>query len=221
MAYDLEDGERAVKIGAYRQAFDIFMMLCANAEDPAYYKLSEMALNKQLKEEELQEVVKLMKKEFDENHNAQATYNLGILYWRAPYDWLHDLEKAVDMFNKACRMEVAEAFVALAKIYMGDGKGLALATSDNIMNLLHEGFKLGGIEAAYQIAKQHLDGKYAKKDDDEAFKYLFIAGRLGNLEARKQSMVMQGLHKEGYFRGMQQEALEILDQMESKMIRFR
>jgi TPR repeat protein len=221
MAYDLEDGERAVKIGAFRQAFDIFMMICANAEDPAYYKLSEMALNKQLKDEELQEVVKLMKKEFEENRNAQATYNLGILFWRAPYSWLHDLEKAVDMFDKACRMEVAEAYVALAKIYMGDGKTLALATASNIMNLLHEGFKLGAIEAAYLIAKQHLDGKYAKKDDDEAFKYLFIAGRLGNLEARKQSMVMQGLHKEGYFRGIQQEALEILDQMESKMIRFR
>lgn len=219
MAYDLEDGERAISIGAYRQAFEIFMMLCANAEDPAYYKLSEMALYKQLKEEELDEVVRLMEKEFD-NHNAQATYNLGILYWRAPYK-LHDLNKAVEMFNKACRLEVPEAFVALARIYMGDGKHLPLATSSNIMNLLHEAFKLGSIEASYLIAKQHLDGKHAKKDDDEAFKYLFIAGRLGNVEAKKQAMVMQGLHPEGYFRGIQREALDLLDEIESKMVQFK
>jgi TPR repeat protein len=219
MAYDLEDGERAVKIGAYRQAFEIFMMLCANAEDPAYYKLSEMALAKQLKDHELDEVVKLMEKEFD-NNNWQATYNLGILYWRAPYS-IHNLEKAVEMFDKACRMEVPQAFVALAKIYMGDGKHLPLATSSNIMNLLHEGFRLGSIEAAYLIAKQHLDGKHAKKDDDEAYRYLFISGRLGNLEAKKQAMIMQGLHPEGFFRGVQKEAADLLDQIESKMIVFK
>jgi len=219
MAYDLEDGERAVKIGAYRQAFDIFMMLCANAEDPAYYKLSEMALAKQLKEDEIDEVVRLMEKEYD-NNNWQATYNLGILYWRAPYS-IHNLEKAVEMFNKACRMEVPQAFVALAKIYMGDGKHLPLATASNIMNLLHEAFRLGSIEAAYLIAKQHLDGKYAKKDDDEAYRYLFISGRLGNVEARKQAMIMQGLHAEGYFRGIQKEAADLLDELESKMIQFK
>ena len=219
MAYDLEDGERAVKIGAYRQAFDIFMMLCANAEDPAYYKLSEMALAKQLKEDEIDEVVRLMEKEYD-NNNWQATYNLGILYWRAPYS-IHNLEKAVEMFNKACRMEVPQAFVALAKIYMGDGKHLPLATASNIMNLLHEAFRLGSIEAAYLIAKQHLDGKYAKKDDDEAYRYLFISGRLGTVEARKQAMIMQGLHAEGYFRGIQKEAADLLDELESKMIQFK
>ena len=219
MAYDLEDGERAVKIGAYRQAFDIFMMLCANAEDPAYYKLSEMALARQLKEDEIDEVVRLMEKEYD-NNNWQATYNLGILYWRAPYS-IHNLEKAVEMFNKACRMEVPQAFVALAKIYMGDGKHLPLATASNIMNLLHEAFRLGSIEAAYLIAKQHLDGKYAKKDDDEAYRYLFISGRLGNVEARKQAMIMQGLHAEGYFRGIQKEAADLLDELESKMIQFK
>jgi TPR repeat protein len=131
------------------------------------------------------------------------------------------LEKAVEMFDKACRMEVPQAFVALAKIYMGDGKHLPLATSSNIMNLLHEGFRLGSIEAAYLIAKQHLDGKHAKKDDDEAYRYLFISGRLGNLEAKKQAMIMQGLHPEGFFRGVQKEAADLLDQIESKMIVFK
>ncbi len=219
MAYDLEDGERAIKIGAYRQAFDIFMMLCANAEDPAYYKLSEMALNKQMLEEELAQTVKLMSEEV-KNRNQQATYNLGILYWRAPYS-LKDLNKAVELLNLACNMEVPEAFVALARLYMNEGAHLPLATSTNIMNLLQRGFELGSIDAVYLIAKQHMDGKHAKKDDFEAFKYLFIAGRLGNIEAKKQAMIMQGLHHEGAFRGVQEEAIHMLEKLESKMVVFK
>jgi TPR repeat protein len=219
MAYDLEDGERAVKIGAYRQAFDIFMMLCANAEDPAYYKLSEMALNQQMLEEELAQTVKLMTEEV-KNRNHQATYNLGILYWRAPYK-IKNIEKAVELFNLACNMEVPEAFVALARLYMNEGAHLPLATPANIMNLLKKGFELGSIDACYLIAKQHMDGKYAKKDDFEAFKYLFISGRLGNIEAKKQAMIMQGLHPEGAFRGVQAEAINMLDKLEGKMIVFK
>ena len=218
MAYDLEDGERAVKIGAYRQAFDIFMMLCHNAEDPAYYKLSEMALNKQLLEEEITIVEKHMTEEM-KNRNEQATFNLGILYWRAPYS-IRNLEKAVEMFNLACNMEVPQAYVALAKLYMGDGKHLPLATPSTLMNLLHNAFEHGSIEAVYLIAKQHIDGTYAKKDDFEAFKYLFIAGRLGHLEAKKHAMVMQGLYPDGAFRGTQEEAIHILDKLEAKMIVF-
>jgi len=219
MAYDLEDGERAVKIGAYRQAFDIFMMLCANAEDPAYYKLSEMALNKQMLDEELAQTVKLMTEEV-KNRNHQATYNLGILYWRAPYS-IKNIEKAVELFNLACNMEVPEAFVALARLYMNEGAHLPLPTSDNIMSLLKKGFELGSIDACYLIAKQHMDGKYAKKDDFEAFKFLFISGRLGNIEAKKQAMIMQGLHPEGAFRGVQAEAVDMLEKLEGKMIVFK
>ena len=219
MAYDLEDGERAVKIGAYRQAFDIFMMLCANAEDPAYYKLSEMALNKQMLDEELAQTVKLMTEEV-KNRNHQATYNLGILYWRAPYS-IKNIEKAVELFNLACNMEVPEAFVALARLYMNEGAHLPLGTPTNIMSLLKKGFELGSIDACYIIAKQHMDGKYAKKDDFEAFKYLFISGRLGNIEAKKQAMIMQGLHPEGAFRGVQAEAVDMLEKLEGKMIVFK
>lgn len=219
MAYELEDGERAVAIGAFRQAFDIFMMLCANSEDPAYYKLSEMAMHHQLLDEELDQVVRLMTKEF-ENHNGQATYNLGLLYWKAPYA-LKNLEKAVEMFNKACRLEVPEAFLALARLYMGDGAHLPLASATNIMDLLHKGFELGSIEACHLIAKQHIDGKFAKKDDFMAFKYLFIAGRLGVIEAKKQAMIMQGIHSPGYFRAVQEEAIAEVDHLENQMVRFK
>jgi len=219
MPYELEDGERAIKIGAYRQAFDIFLSLCANAEDPAYYKLSEMALNEQMLEEELAQTVKLMTEEV-KNRNHQATYNLAMLYWRAPYK-IKNTEKAVELFNLACGMEVPEAFVALARLYMNEGAHLPLATSANIMNLLKKGFELGSIDACYLLAKQHMDGKHAKKDDFETFKYLFISGRLGHIEAKKQAMVMQGLHPEGAFRGVQAEAINMLEQLEAKMIVFK
>jgi len=219
MPYDLEDGERAIKIGAYRQAFDIFLSLCANAEDPAYYKLSEMALNQQMLEDELAQTVKLMTEEV-KNRNEQATYNLAMLYWRAPYK-IKNTEKAVELFNQACSMGVPEAFVALARLYMNEGAHLPLATASNIMNLLKKGFELGSIDGCYMIAKQYMDGKYVKKDDLEAFRYLFISGRLGHTEAKKQAMIMQGLHPEGAFRGVQAEAIDMLETLEGKMITFK
>lgn len=104
---------------------------------------------------------------------------------------------------------------------MGEGAHLPLATSNNIMDLLHKGFQLGAREAPYIIATQHLDGKHAKKDDEEGFKYLFIAGRLGNSEARKQAMIMRGLQREGFFMRAQEQVAELLDELESKMVRFR
>jgi TPR repeat protein len=170
-------------------------------------------------DEELAQTVKLMTEEV-KNRNHQATYNLGILYWRAPYN-IKNIEKAVELFNLACNMEVPEAFVALARLYMNEGAHLPLATPTNIMNLLKKGFELGSIDACYLIAKQHMDGKYAKKDDFEAFKYLFISGRLGNIEAKKQAMIMQGLHPEGAFRGVQAEAIDMLEKLEGKMIVFK
>lgn len=181
MAYDLEDGERAVKIGAYRQAFDIFMMLCANAEDPAYYKLSEMALNKQMLDEELAQTVKLMTEEV-KNRNHQATYNLGILYWRAPYS-IKNIEKAVELFNLACNMEVPEAFVALARLYMNEGAHLPLATPNNIMSLLKKVLNWAQLMPAISLPSSTWMAN-TPKDDFEAFKFLFISGRLGNIEAK-------------------------------------
>ena len=218
MAYDLEDGERAVKLGAYRQAFEIFMMLCVNQEDPAFFKLSEMAINKQLEEEELQRLIDMMKEEVRKK-NGEATFNLAVVYWRAPYA-TKNLEKAIEYLNAACRMEVAQAFIALAKLYMSDGAHLPLATGSNIMNLLHQGFEHGSVEAAHLIAKEHLSGHYAKKDSYEAFKYLFIAGRLGITEAKKHTMVMQGLNASPEFKLAQQEAMQIIEHHESKMIKW-
>ena len=218
MAYDLEDGERAIKLGAYRQAFEIFMMLCVNQEDPAFYKLSEMAINKQLEEDELQRLIDMMREEVRKK-NGEATFNLAVVYWRAPYA-TKDIEKAVEYLNAACRMEVAQAFVALAKLYMGEGAHLPLATGSNIMNLLHQGFEHGSVEAAHLIAKEHLSGHHAKKDNYEAFKYLFIAGRLGITEAKKHTMVMQGLNASPEFKMAQQEAMQLIEHLENQMVKW-
>jgi hypothetical protein len=115
---------------------------------------------------------------------------------------------------------VAQAFVALAKLYMGDGAYLPLATGSNIMNLLHQGFEHGSVEAAHLIAKEHLSGHYAKKDNYEAFKYLFIAGRLGITEAKKHLMVMQGLNASPEFKVAQQEAMQLIEHLESQMVKW-
>ena len=53
----IEDGEYALRAGAYPQAFEIFMMLAGTGEDPAYYNLCSMVLNNQLTEDQLGQLV--------------------------------------------------------------------------------------------------------------------------------------------------------------------
>jgi len=217
MAYDLEDGERAVKVGAYRHAFEIFMMLCENGEDPAFYKSTEMALNDQLIPDERGRLLHFLEKQVKQ-HNKEATFNLAILYWRVPA--MQDLEKAVELLQICCRNSMARAFLALARLFMGDGMNLPGATPETILKLLADGFAAGSIECAWLIAKLHLDGRYVHKDDQVAFKWLFIAGRLGHLEARKHALMMQGLYPNGTFRYVQDEAIDLIEKLEGRMIRF-
>jgi len=217
MAYDLEDGERAVKVGAYRHAFEIFMMLCENGEDPAFFKTAEMALNDQLVPEERERLIMFLDKEA-KHHNVEAAFNLAVLYWRVPA--MQDMEKAVEMLQRCCRDNMPRAFVALAKLFMGDGRNLPGATPETVLKLLADGFAAGSIESAWLIAKLHLDGQYVKKDDQAAFKWLFIAGRLGHLEARKHALMMQGLYPNGAFRYVQDEALDLIEKLEGRMVRF-
>ena len=218
MAFDLADGERAVQSGAYRHAFFIFMGLCRSAEDKAFYKVSEMAINDQLVAEEREQLLDLFNYEV-KRHNLEATYNLAILCSRAPY--MQDINRAEQLFIHCTESGMIEAHLALARFYMAEGAELAGATSDNIMRILHEGFALGSIEAAWLIARQHMTGQHARRDDVEAFKWLFIAGRLGHEEARKHALVIAGLQPSGALSFVQDEALEMIDKLETKMVQWR
>ncbi len=218
MAFDLADGERAVLAGAYRHAFFIFLALCRSAEDKAFYKVSEMALNDQLVAEERDQLLELFNYEV-KRHNLEATYNLAILCSRAPY--MQDIDRAEQLFIHCTQSGMIEAHLALARFYMAEGQHLPGATSDNIMRILHEGFALGSIEAAWLIARQYMTGQHAKRDDIEAFKWLFIAGRLGHEEARKQAMMIAGLQPAGSLSFVQDEALDMIDKLENRMVHWR
>jgi TPR repeat protein len=218
MALDLEDGERAILAGAHRHAFFIFMGLCRNSEDKAFFKVSEMALNGQLLDEEREQMVDLFNQEI-RRHNPEATYNLAILYWRVPA--MQNLELAESLLRKCCDSGMIEAYLALARLYIGDGANLPEASSDNIMRVLHEAFALGSIEAAWLIARQHMKGEHASRNDFDAFKWLFIAGRLGHEEARKQALIIAGLQHSGALQFVQDEALELLDKLYNRGVEWR
>lgn len=219
MPYDLVDGERAVQAGAYRHAFQIFMALCNNAEDPAFFKVSEMALNDQLTADERNQLIAVLREEALKKHNIEAAYNLAILYWRV--EPIQDLEKAVEILNICCRAGLPHAYAALVRLFSGVGSQMPQATPEVIMNLLSDGFAAGSIECAWLMAREYLSGAHIKPDQDEAFKWLFVAGRLGHEEARKQILVMQGLESLGRFDHMQEEALSIIETMENRMVRFK
>jgi TPR repeat protein len=216
--FDLEEGEQAIKSGAYRQAFKIFLSLCQSYEDPAYYKVSEMVLNDQLLPEERDQLLTMLGKEVT-RHNLEAAFNLAILYWRAPE--IRDIRRSAELLALCMRNAMPEAHVALAKLYLGEGKDLPEARSETIMELLLDGFGLGSVEAAWLLARQHMSGTHTERNDFLAFKWLCVAGRLGHEEARKHALMMEGLRPAGAYAFVREEALELVNSMEASMVRFR
>ncbi len=217
--YSYQDGEQALKAGAHREAFDIFLILARNGEEGAIYRLNEMIISKQTTESQAQEVLQLLVEQ-SQARNADATFNLAILYWGAPFASIQSLDKAVENFMEACRMLFPRAFIGLARLCMTSGSGLAIATPSNIMRLLRRGLELGCAEAAQMLAKQYLDGQIVEKNDDEAYMYLFIAGKLGDQESRKQALMMEGLYPRGTFLGAQERGEKLLEGLEERGVLF-
>jgi TPR repeat protein len=217
--YSYQDGEQALRAGAHREAFEIFLILARNAEVEAMYRLSEMIINKQVTEAQAQQVFELLVEQ-SQSRNADATFNLAIVYWGAPFASIQSLDKAVETFMEACRMLFPRAFIGLARLCMTSGSGLAISTPANIMRLLRRGLELGCAEAAQMLAKQYLDGQMVEKNDDEAYMYLFIAGKLGDPEARKQALMMEGLYPRGAFLGAQERGEKLLMGLQEKGVLF-
>jgi TPR repeat protein len=219
MSIGLADGEYKLKLGAYRQAFEIFLMLAINEEDPAYYKLCEMVLNNQLKDDEIATLEDHLKRSV-RGGNKLAAYNLAFIRWHSK-GALRNLEEAVELFEEACAHDVPEAYVALARLYMKDGADLPLASGPNIMNLLERGLNHGSIEAAFMLGKFYYDGQYTPRNDSQAFKYLFIAAKQRHEEARKALLVLQAIHPNHPFSAEQEAAYEIIDRIETERGHFR
>lgn len=217
--YSYQDGEQALKAGAHREAFDVFIILARNAEESAIYRLNEMVIGKQTTESQAQELLELLVEQ-SQARNADATFNLAVLYWGAPFPSIQSLDKAVETFMEACRMLFPRAFIGLARLCMTSGSGLAIATPENIIRLLRRGLELGCAEASQMLAKLYLDGQLVEKNDDAAYMYLFIAGKLGDQESRKQALMMEGLYPRGTFLGTQERGERLLMDLQERGVLF-
>lgn len=204
----LEAAERAIALGAYHQAFEIFMAMVESGEDPAFYKLCEMTLKGQLDDHEQKMFVQRLFQDIEQGNGA-AAFNAGVLYSRG-IGFPLDLEKAVDMFNRAIVNKVPEGYLALAKLYIVNQGKMALASAHNIASLLEKGAKAGSIDCAFTLGKHYTQGETLKRDIPEAFKYLYLAALQGHEEAKRSLMVIQALHPNDPFEMEQRAAKEML-----------
>lgn len=186
-----EHGKRALEMGAYSQAYEIFKAAVYSGEDPAYYGLCDMALQGKLSNEQITELKDMLQKAVRE-HNGSATYNLAVLLSRAARGFDLDLAKAIDLFNQACGQRIPEAYLALARLYVYDGRNHPLATKPNIVQLLETAMKMGQAEAACLLGKIHYSKELTKNPDvSKAVVYFVVAGQLGSDEAKRALVVLQ------------------------------
>lgn len=214
MAYlGLEEAERALKLGAYTQAYEIFVAMVESGEDPAFYKLCEMAINGQLHEDQEKDFADRLTRAVRQDNDA-ATFNLGVLYSRGVV-FPRDLQRSADLFSKACARRIPEAFAALAKLYMNHPQEITFASVSNILQLLQEGIKLGSVECAFLMGRLHASGGLIKTDPFQAVKYLYAAARLGHEEAKKALVVIQTMNPAEPFTRQQQEGRDLYWRMKN------
>jgi TPR repeat protein len=187
--YDIESGERAVKLGAYTQAFEIFRAAVMGGEDPGFHYLCKMLLNDQLDEEQREEV-KTMVELAVKDHNAIAAYNLAVLISRPAPGFDQDFDKAAQLFFLACKQKVPEAFLALARLYLYVIPNHPFASQKVVVGLLETAMYMGSAESAFLIGKVFSAKELTNKPDPKkAAIYFAVAGKLGHDEGHR-SLVM-------------------------------
>lgn len=209
----LEEAERALKLGAYIQAFEIFIAMTESGEDPAFYKLCEMALNGQLQDYQTSELRRRLERAI-ENDNDAATYNAAVLISRGVV-FPKDLERAADLFRIACTRRVPESFHALAQLYLNNLGEIPLATADNIIDLLEQGIKLGSPDCAYLMGRIYAKGELSRADPYKAVKFLYAAARFGHEEAKKALVLIQTMNPGESFRRQQEEGTDLYWRMKN------
>ena len=186
-----EHGKRALEMGAYSQAYEIFKAAVYSGEDPAYYGLCDMALGGKLSTDQITELQDMLNTAVRE-HNGSATYNLAILLSRAARGFDLDIEKAIDLFNQACGQRIPEAYLALARVYVYDGRHHPLATKSNIVQLLETAMNMGQAEAATLLGKIHFSKELTKNPDvSKAVVYFVVGSQLGSDESKRALVVLQ------------------------------
>jgi TPR repeat protein len=178
---DLEAGNRALALGAYTQAFEIFNTMVDGGEDPAFFKLCEMAINKQLNAHQAKELKE--KLESAAHHrNEAACYNCAVLIERGVL-FEQNVVKAATLFRRACGSSTPEAYAALARLYIAHrGEFKAIRTLD-VINLLEDGVRYGDPGAAYLLGMLYSKGELVNRCLRTAGKLLFAAERFGHREA--------------------------------------
>lgn len=196
-----EHGRRALELGAYAQAFEIFKAAIYSGEDPAYYGLCDMALGGKLDSDQLAELKEMLDLAV-QNQNGAATYNQAVLISRHVTGFDMDVDKAIDLFNKACAQRIPEAYLALARLYIYEGRYHALATKSNIVSLLEIAMNMGQAEAANLLGKIHYSKELTKSPNlGQAVVYFVVAGQLGSEEAKRALAVLQTEYRGFSFEG--------------------
>jgi tetratricopeptide (TPR) repeat protein len=112
MSPEYQEGENAISMGAYPQAFEIFLDVESLTSSPVYLRCCQMALANQLSPQEVDHLATHLDKEV-QRRNGQAAYNYGLVMAH-----IGEFTKASDLLTKAMNWGVPQAKTALTKILL-------------------------------------------------------------------------------------------------------
>lgn len=112
MSMDYKEGEYALSLGAYAQAYEIFFDIEKELTEPTFIKCCQMVLANQIDESEIEELKVQLEREMVRN-NARATYNYGLIMSHLG----HNI-KAQEILNQAILFGLPEAKSALTKLLL-------------------------------------------------------------------------------------------------------
>jgi len=112
MSYDYKEGEYALSLGAYAQAFEIFIGIEREHPETSFIKSCQMVMADQASKENIQELEVELKKELGRN-NGRAAYNYGLILAH-----LRRTEDAQMVLNQAMLLGISEAKAALTNLLL-------------------------------------------------------------------------------------------------------
>ncbi|MFM8630737.1 MAG: hypothetical protein ACKODQ_04565 [Betaproteobacteria bacterium] len=112
MSADYREGEYALSMGAYVQAFEIFMLVEQEQAEPTFLKCCQMVMANQIGNDERNELFSKIEQQMSRN-NGRATYNYGLVLAH-----LGKNPKAQEVLNQAALLGIPEAKAALTKLLL-------------------------------------------------------------------------------------------------------
>jgi tetratricopeptide (TPR) repeat protein len=112
MSADYREGEYALSMGAYVQAFEIFMLVEQEQAEPTFLKCCQMVMANQIGGDERKELFAKLDQQMAYN-NGRATYNYGLVLAHIGQNL-----KAQEVLNQAALLGISEAKAALTKLLL-------------------------------------------------------------------------------------------------------